>query len=469
MRGDRRTDKDIIFRAMLKLISVIIPTYNRASMLPRAIESVLEQDYPSSEIIIVDDCSEDDTEAVVRQYRDPRIVYLRLPQNCGVAAARNEGLKRAKGELIAFLDSDDEFLPGKLSRQAKIFESVTPQPHLVITNYWMKGETRELVVPQAKASGFVQSGEKFPADVFDGPPSWMLTRECVRQNGFFDEKLRTLEDLDYFARIVRSGPVYFLNEPLSLIHVHSYPAGRAPDVYVEETRCRILEKWFPEMRRDRRFLSDFYYVAGKDLVRIGESAKAIRWLWRAFTVDWRNSRVLRKLLEAAIRRLFKPFNFLSGGAKGRFKVYRSILLINPYGIGDVLFSTPLIRNLHEAFSDAKIYYLSNKRTAMILKHHPFIRNVFIYDRDDFAHARQKSFWMWVRKNFDLLMSIRREKIELALDLSLNSFFGILSFAAGIRQRVGLHYHQRGRFLTKSWFWKDLTRNMSRSIIWIYCN
>lgn len=433
---------------MGRTISVIIPTYNRASMLPRAIESVLRQDHADLEVIIIDDHSLDNTADVVRKFTDPRIRYIHLPDNRGVAAARNCGITNATGDYIALLDSDDEFLPGKLSRQIAVFEQVYPRPGMVITNYWQKGDASHLIIDENLPSGIVVVGDKFPANIFNGPPSWMLSRECVEKVGLFDEELRTLEDLDYFARVVRALPVYYMNDPLSLIHVHSFPGGRAPDLYSEYTRRRILSKWMPQMRKDRRFLSDFYYVAGKDLVRSHKPYKAIPWLWHALVTDFQNGRVLRKLFQALWRWLLLMLNWRVGESHTRFRQYRSIMIINPYGIGDVLFSTPLARNLHEAYPQARISYLSNQRTEFVLRDNPLINKIFIYDRDEFVNTRKRSFTKWIKMHFALLGAIRQERIELAVDLSLNTFFGIIAMLAGIRTRVGLDYHNRGKFLTK---------------------
>ena len=105
--------------------SVIIPTYNRADVLSRAIESVLEQSYQDFELIIVDDGSTDGTESVVHQYDDDRLIYI-TQSNAGANAARNRGIKAATGEYIAFLDSDDEFLPLKLARCVNVLSQAPP-------------------------------------------------------------------------------------------------------------------------------------------------------------------------------------------------------------------------------------------------------------------------------------------------------------------------------------------------------
>src|SRR5690606_10648341 len=103
-------------------VSVIIPTYNRSELLKKAIESLENQSHQNFEIIIIDDCSTDDTAEVVRGMDDERIIYLRHDTNKGGSEARNTGIKQATGSFIGFLDSDDQWLPDKLERQLKQFE-----------------------------------------------------------------------------------------------------------------------------------------------------------------------------------------------------------------------------------------------------------------------------------------------------------------------------------------------------------
>jgi len=101
------------------LVSAIVTTYNRADLLPEAVESVLSQDYPSFEVIIVDDCSEDTTPEVIAGIvrAEDSVRGVRLAQNSGTAGARNAGLREARGPLIAFQDDDDLWMPGRLTAQ----------------------------------------------------------------------------------------------------------------------------------------------------------------------------------------------------------------------------------------------------------------------------------------------------------------------------------------------------------------
>ena len=105
-----------------KLVSIIMPTYNCGSFIKKTIESVLNQTYKNWELIIVDDCSKDNTEEVVKKIKDKRIKYYKLKQNSGAAVARTESMKKAKGYYMAFLDSDDLWYPEKLEKQIKFME-----------------------------------------------------------------------------------------------------------------------------------------------------------------------------------------------------------------------------------------------------------------------------------------------------------------------------------------------------------
>ena len=102
------------------LVSIIIPTYNRAELLKRAIQSCLDQTYKNIQVVVVDDASEDNTPEIVQRFKDSRIKYIRLPKNSGrPAVPRNIGILNSDGEVIAFLDSDDYFLPEKIEKQVR--------------------------------------------------------------------------------------------------------------------------------------------------------------------------------------------------------------------------------------------------------------------------------------------------------------------------------------------------------------
>ena len=124
-----------------------------------------------------------------------------------------------------------------------------------------------------------------------------------------------------------------------------------------------------------------------------------------------------------------------------------ILIINTYGIGDVLFTTPLIKNLRLAYPKAQIAYLANARTMDFIKQNTDINHVFVYDRDAYVAAYRKNPLKFAQLWLAFVNEIRRERFDVVFDLSLNSTFGFLSWASGIKKRIGFNYRGRGNFLT----------------------
>ncbi|MCX5657966.1 MAG: glycosyltransferase family 9 protein [Candidatus Omnitrophica bacterium] len=131
--------------------------------------------------------------------------------------------------------------------------------------------------------------------------------------------------------------------------------------------------------------------------------------------------------------------------KGNIK---SFLVINTFGIGDVLFSTPLLRNLRDSFPEAKIYYMCNRKTASVLKANPIIEKVFVYERDEFVAAQKESFFVGLKEYRKFISAIKRERIDCSIDLSLNAPFGFFALLAGIKKRYGLDYKNRSKFLNR---------------------
>lgn len=126
--------------------------------------------------------------------------------------------------------------------------------------------------------------------------------------------------------------------------------------------------------------------------------------------------------------------------------YKKILIINPFGIGDVLFTTPVVHTLKDVFIEAGISYLCNSRSAQVLEGNPYIEHIFIYDRDEFEAVRRRSFSEWLKKIAHFAGRIRKEHFDAVFDLSLNKEYGFLSWCAGIKHRIGYDYKKRGFFL-----------------------
>lgn len=196
---------------MLNTVSVIIPTYNRATVLPRAIQSVLDQDSPAHEIIVVDDGSTDNTAELIKN-QFPMVRYLKQ-QNLGVSTARNRGIHASTGHWIALLDSDDQWLAPKLARQ---LAALAAQPTLRICHTeerWIRNGKR--VNPMHKHRK--QGGWIFPQCLplcAISPSSVVIERALLLEAGLFDESLPACEDYDLWLRLCAHHPVLFIDTPL---------------------------------------------------------------------------------------------------------------------------------------------------------------------------------------------------------------------------------------------------------------
>lgn len=123
-----------------------------------------------------------------------------------------------------------------------------------------------------------------------------------------------------------------------------------------------------------------------------------------------------------------------------------ILIVNPFGIGDVLFTFPLLQQIQQWYPGAYVGYLTNRRTEALLQKVPLIQRIFIYEKDEFRSARRASLWQWLKKYASLLYALRRARFDYAFDLSLNREYGFILWLAGIKQRVGYNYKDRSTFL-----------------------
>lgn len=202
----------------MPLVSVVLPTYNRANVLSRAVNSVLNQTFRDFELIIVDDASTDNTRQLLASYDSTQICVISLPDNVGPAGARNAGIRAASGALIAFQDSDDEWGPEKLSIQVPrlISSSVSLGRGLgaSYSRFLLQGRGRFTPFPplQINASGNIYK------DLLEqnlvGTPTLMVSREVLQDIGEFDEKLSWLEDWDLALRIAQGYDFDFVDSPL---------------------------------------------------------------------------------------------------------------------------------------------------------------------------------------------------------------------------------------------------------------
>jgi len=265
---------------MEPLVSVIIPTYNRAAYLQKALQSVKEQTYQSLEIIVIDDGSTDDTGEMLKNY-EGQLRYF-YQENRGISGARNAGIKRARGEFIAFLDSDDYWLPDKTVQQLALFKQ-HPEYALVAArcaSIRLDGSYREKNRPGK--SGWVLE-DLFKAN-FIRTSAAMIKQECFENIGLFDEELRECEEYDLWLRIAAQYPVGFINKSLA-VYVDN-PDGASTDSLTGRLyRLRVLEKQYlqdniPAHLYARRIADTCHYI-GRHYMKKGEKERGVQYLLKA--------------------------------------------------------------------------------------------------------------------------------------------------------------------------------------------
>lgn len=202
----------------MPLVSVVLPTYNRARTLRRAVQSVLRQTMSDLELLVVDDGSTDDTAQCLAAIGDPRMRVLTVTKR-GVAAARNVGIAAAQAPFIAFQDSDDEWAALKLEKQLPLMQK-RPDIGLVYSAVLRWDGTRVLYIP---------SGSDHPRADGDlshiicwrniaPTPAWLVRRECFERVGLFDESMPPVEDWEWMIRFSRQNHAHLIDEPLVTVY-----------------------------------------------------------------------------------------------------------------------------------------------------------------------------------------------------------------------------------------------------------
>lgn len=204
------------------LVTVYLPTHNRSKLLSRAIDSVRAQTYSNFELIIVDDCSTDDTEVVVRFYqdKDARIKYIKNSENLGACASRNKAIQAANGEFITGLDDDDYFMPNRISEFVSNWQSKPGQVVLLYSKYLSKdGESLTYKNPIRENLGKFISDKDLLNSFYTG--SQIFTRkQSAIDVGLYDERLLMWQDFDLYYRLLKLGVGMRVDERSYVIDIH---------------------------------------------------------------------------------------------------------------------------------------------------------------------------------------------------------------------------------------------------------
>jgi len=276
-------------------VSVVIPTYNRADILPRAVDSVLGQTYEDFELFVVDDASTDETPAVAQAYEDDRLRYIQHEKHAGNGGiTRNTALERVSGEYVAFLDDDDEWLSTKLEKQVAVIEDVSNEVALVYC--WMDYYDGDTVVehrhPELRGDIF---REMLDRNAITAASTLLVRTEVARELDGFDDQLLRGIDSDFIRRITYRYHVEYVPEALVKYNIgHEFNRDTTFDeAGIRKAIKSAHQKYekFPEAfeRYPEMAASNLGYIGCQHFM-LGEWATSARYYGRAIRTEplsWR--------------------------------------------------------------------------------------------------------------------------------------------------------------------------------------
>ena len=285
-------------------VSAILTGYNSEKTIRRAVDSVVAQTFDDLEIIVVDDASTDGTVAAVEAIPDKRIRVVRNAKNRGIGGAKNVGVAESHGTYIAFLDSDDEWLPNKLAVQLEALINDPAGCPLSFTAFWVhRAETEKVVLRSPKRHGTwlrsILLGETFSLG-----STFLATRNCFDEVGPFNERLTRLQDRDWTLRYLRRWSEFlFVNEPLARIYNSGWPR---PEVVARAVELLYRAHEEDLKARDpalaRLFWASLCFETAVHEYRSGQQVAAARRFAKALAthppyVSYLAGRLQRKLIE----------------------------------------------------------------------------------------------------------------------------------------------------------------------------
>ena len=267
------------------MVSVIIPAYNRSHLVTRAIQSVLNQTYKDFEVIVVDDGSTDDTKEAIANFHNEKIRYLRHEKNKGGSAARNTGIKAARGEYIAFLDSDDEWVPEKLEKQIQKIKQSPKKVGVIYCGHILVSDKSKRVLRRVKPTlrGNVHA-VSFQQGLLGGGSKPLIRKECFQKSGLYDETLPALQDADMYVRLSEYYEFDFVPECLAIHHVHEGKLSTHLEVRIN-AREKFCLKYQNEFLKYPEAYSDNLNRLGILYTLSGDFNKARARLWESVRVN----------------------------------------------------------------------------------------------------------------------------------------------------------------------------------------
>ena len=292
------------------LVSIVIPTYNHAPMLQRALATVIEQTYQNWNAIVVNNYSTDNTLEVVAQFNDPRIQCVNFRNNGVIGASRNEGIALATGKYVAFLDSDDTWFTGKLEQCVEVLESGSDL--VCHAEYWIDESGKSRLVAYGPSEAATHHNLIYKGNRISTSATVVRATLLKEVNGFdISPELISTEDYDLWIRLAaKSNKFAFIDEPLGEYHRHDKNVSANIEKHLA-SELALLAKHFSAntrfenmiARRRRRALA--YYGAGRSLHRTRKHFLALQKYSRSLVI-WPISLRLYAAVMLSLMGLFKP-------------------------------------------------------------------------------------------------------------------------------------------------------------------
>jgi ADP-heptose:LPS heptosyltransferase/glycosyltransferase involved in cell wall biosynthesis len=373
---------------MSPIVTIIMPTYNRAYILEKSIRSVLNQSFKDFEFIVVDDCSSDNTAELIAsiQREDARLKYIKAEAKRGAPHARNIGIAAAQGTLIAFQDSDVEWFPQKLERQVNLLRSCPDQVGVVYTGFYKVYSDRKVYIPRGPVSKL--EGHILPRLLwgnFVDTPSSLVRKECFLKSGTFDESLPRLQDWDLFIRIAQNYEFKLINEALYNSDNLKDSISSNPDSLLK-ARQIIIKKYALLFKKSGAvpYLGTMVRANIKPYADIIQSIGGFK---------LKATKLADLVVGGLLASLAKP-----AAPPGPINSPQSILVIRPGGIGDAIFLLPILRTIRANRPGLRLDVLCEKRNAAIFRDQKGLCDtVLCYD------------------NLSQLLSLRTKSYDIAVD------------------------------------------------------
>ncbi|MGE1101269.1 glycosyltransferase family 2 protein [Peribacillus simplex] len=263
------------------LISVVIPTYNRGSLLKRTINSVLNQTYSNFELIIIDDASTDNTEDLIKSYNDPRISYTRLESNSKGTKTRNLGIQKASGEFIALLDSDDEWVNNKLEKQLSYIKQFNSDKIICFTGLILIDENNKSLTTNEDLNETDDIMDYILLhDNWVQTSSYMISSKLAK-NTLFGENIKKHQDWDFCLRLRDADAMFvYLSDNLTIYHI-----DKRDDRIGTNSKYHLSIEWSKSIKEkvsERAYFAFMSKIVANQLLMNGKKLEPLKIFSTAF-------------------------------------------------------------------------------------------------------------------------------------------------------------------------------------------